>query len=87
MSVDIREALDDLIEKYRLLLEETLPTEQMRREHAHPQRLDMRAINIHLAPEDVAKVEAMAETKGLSYTVLLRVWVKERRAGEWEGLA
>jgi hypothetical protein len=44
MSVDIREALDDLIEKYRLLLEETLPTEQMRREHAHPQRLNIRHI-------------------------------------------
>ena len=68
MSVYIRKALDDLIEKYRPLLEEKPPTEQMRREHAHPQRLDMRAINIHLAPEDVAKVEAMAETKDVSST-------------------
>jgi len=42
MSADIREALDDLIEKYRPLMEETPPTEQMRREHARPKRLDIR---------------------------------------------
>lgn len=39
-----------------------------------------RAISIRLAPEDVAKVEALAEAKGLSYTALLRMWIKERLA-------
>lgn len=39
-----------------------------------------RAISIRLASEDIAKVEAMAEAKGLSYTALLRMWIKERLA-------
>jgi predicted DNA binding CopG/RHH family protein len=43
-------------------------------------RRPKRAISIRLDPEDIAKVEAMAETKGLSYTTLLRMWVKEHLA-------
>lgn len=39
-----------------------------------------RAIAIRLDPDDVAKVEAMAEAKGLSYTALLRMWIKEHLA-------
>lgn len=40
-----------------------------------------RAIAIRLDPDDVAKIEAMAETKGLSYTALVRMWIKEHLAG------
>lgn len=43
-------------------------------------RRPKRAISIRLDPEDIAKIEAMAETKGLSYTALLRMWVKEHLA-------
>lgn len=43
-------------------------------------RRPKRAISIRLDPEDIAKVEAMAEAKGLSYTTLLRMWVKEHLA-------
>ena len=39
-----------------------------------------RAIAIRLDPEDVAKIEAMAEAKGLSYTALIRMWIKEHLA-------
>jgi predicted DNA binding CopG/RHH family protein len=39
-----------------------------------------RAISIRLAHEDVAKVEALAEAKGLRHTALLRMWIKERLA-------
>ena len=37
-------------------------------------------ISIRLAHEDVAKVEALAEAKGLRHTALLRIWIKERLA-------
>lgn len=43
-------------------------------------RRPKRAISIRLDPEDIAKVEAMAEAKGLSYTTLVRMWVKEHLA-------
>lgn len=39
-----------------------------------------KAIAIRLDPEDVAKVESMAAAKGLSYTALLRMWIKEHLA-------
>lgn len=39
-----------------------------------------RAIAIRLDPDDVARIEAMAEAKGLSYTALLRMWIKEHLA-------
>ncbi len=39
-----------------------------------------RAIAIRLDPDDVAKIEAMAEAKGLNYTALLRMWIKEHLA-------
>ena len=39
-----------------------------------------RAIAIRLDPADVAKIEAMAEVKGLSYTALIRMWIKEHLA-------
>jgi hypothetical protein len=40
-------------------------------------RILPRAISISLVPDDVAKVEALAEAKGLSYTALLRMRIKE----------
>lgn len=43
-------------------------------------RRPKRAISLRLDPEDIAKIEAMAEAKGLSYTTLLRMWVKEHLA-------
>lgn len=43
-------------------------------------RRPKRAISIRLDLEDIAKIEAMAETKGLSYTTLVRMWVKEHLA-------
>jgi predicted DNA binding CopG/RHH family protein len=37
-------------------------------------------ISIRHALEDVTKVEALAEAKGLRHTALLRMWIKERLA-------
>jgi len=39
-----------------------------------------RALVIRLDPADVEKIEAMAEAKGLSYTALIRMWIKEHLA-------
>lgn len=39
-----------------------------------------RAIAIRLDPDDMVKIEAMAEAKGLSYTALIRMWIKEHLA-------
>lgn len=39
-----------------------------------------RAIAIRLDPDDVARIEAIAEAKGLSYTALIRMWIKEHLA-------
>jgi len=36
-----------------------------------------KTVAIRLDPEDIKSVEALAERKGLSYTSLLRMWIKE----------
>lgn len=43
-------------------------------------RRPKQAISIRLDPEDIAKVEAIAEAKGMSYTALLRMWIKAHLA-------
>lgn len=40
-----------------------------------------RAIAIRLDQEEIVKVEALAQRKGLSYTTLIRMWIKEHLAG------
>ncbi len=36
-----------------------------------------KAVAIRLDPDDIKSVERIAERKGLSYTSLLRMWIKE----------
>jgi predicted DNA binding CopG/RHH family protein len=36
-----------------------------------------KTIAIRLDPDDIKSVESIAERKGLSYTSLLRMWIKE----------
>ena len=36
-----------------------------------------RAITIRLDPEDIKSVEKIAQRKGLNYTSLLRMWIRE----------
>ena len=38
------------------------------------------SITIRLDPEDIGRVEEIAKKKGLGYTSLIRMWVKERLA-------
>ncbi len=40
------------------------------------------AIAIRLDPDDIKSVEVIAKRKGLSYTSLLRMWIKEHLAKE-----
>ena len=46
-----------------------------------------KTIAIRLDPDDIKKVEAIAERKGLSYTALLRMWIKEQLAKESRHIA
>jgi len=46
-----------------------------------------RAIAIRLDPSDIKSVEVIAERKGLSYTALLRMWIKEYLAKEVRRIA
>lgn len=46
-----------------------------------------KTIAIRLAPEDIEAVERIAERKGLSYTSLLRMWIKEHLAKEGQHVA
>lgn len=39
-----------------------------------------KAVTIRLDPDDVKKVEKIAAKKGLNYTTLIRMWVKEHLA-------
>jgi predicted DNA binding CopG/RHH family protein len=39
-----------------------------------------RAIALRLDPDDIAKIETLAAAKGLNYTALLRMWIKEHLA-------
>ena len=41
-----------------------------------------KTVAIRLDPEDIKAVEKIAERKGLSYTSLLRMWIKEYLAKE-----
>lgn len=41
-----------------------------------------KAVTIRLDPVDIKSVERIAERKGLSYTTLLRMWIKEYLAKE-----
>lgn len=40
------------------------------------------AVAIRLDPDDIKSVETIAQQKGLSYTALLRMWIKEYLAKE-----
>jgi predicted DNA binding CopG/RHH family protein len=46
-----------------------------------------KTIALRLDPEDIKRVEHLAERKGLSYTSLLRMWIKEHLAQEAENRA
>lgn len=46
-----------------------------------------KTIAIRLDPSDIKSVEAIAERKGLSYTALLRMWIKEYLAKEKRQIA
>ena len=41
-----------------------------------------KTIAIRLDPDDIKSVEKIAERKGLSYTSLLRMWIKEHLSRE-----
>jgi predicted DNA binding CopG/RHH family protein len=43
-----------------------------------------KTIALRLDPEDIKTVEHLAERKGLNYTSLLRMWIKEQLAKEAE---
>jgi len=46
-----------------------------------------RTIAIRLDPDDIKSVEIIAERKGLSYTSLLRMWIKEHLTKETRDIA
>jgi predicted DNA binding CopG/RHH family protein len=39
-----------------------------------------KSITVRLDPEDIARVGEIAEKKGLNYTALIRMWIKEHLA-------
>ncbi len=41
-----------------------------------------RTVAVRLDPDDIKSVEKIAERKGLSYTSLLRMWIKEHLGKE-----
>lgn len=41
-----------------------------------------KTVAVRLDPEDIQFVESIAERKGLSYTALIRMWIKEQLARE-----
>ena len=41
-----------------------------------------KTVAIRLAPEDIKAVEQIAERMGLSYTSLIRMWIKEQLSKE-----
>lgn len=45
-------------------------------------RRPKRTVALRLDPVDIESVERIAEKKGLSYTALLRMWIKEHLAIE-----
>ena len=46
-----------------------------------------RTVAIRLDPEDIKTVERIAERMGLSYTSLLRMWIKEHLAKQGQHVA
>jgi len=44
-------------------------------------------VAIRLDPDDINSVEKIAELKGLSYTALLRMWIKEQLTKELKRVA
>jgi predicted DNA binding CopG/RHH family protein len=46
-----------------------------------------KTIAIRLDPDDIKSVEVIAQRKGLSYTSLLRMWIKEHLASETKSIA
>lgn len=46
-----------------------------------------KTVAIRLDPADIKSVEVIAERKGLSYTALLRMWIKEYLAKEKRQIA
>lgn len=46
-----------------------------------------RTVAIRLDPDDIKSVEVIAERKGLSYTALLRMWIKEYLSKEARRIA
>lgn len=46
-----------------------------------------KTITIRLDPNDIKAVEKIAEFKGLSYTLLLRMWIKEHLSKEIKRVA
>jgi len=45
-------------------------------------RRPKKTVALRLDPVDIKSVERIAEHKGLSYTALLRMWIKEHLANE-----
>src|SRR5574340_1237939 len=46
-----------------------------------------KTVALRLDPADIKSVEAIAKKKGLSYTALLRMWIKEHLAKEAKRVA
>jgi predicted DNA binding CopG/RHH family protein len=46
-----------------------------------------KTVALRLDPDDIKSVEKIAERKGLSYTSLLRMWIKENLAREVKHVA
>lgn len=46
-----------------------------------------KTVAIRLDPDDIKSVEKIAELKGLSYTSLLRMWIKEHLSKETKRVA
>lgn len=62
--------------------------------HRDTQEADMvfikrpkKTVAVRLDPQDIKSVEAIAEQKGLSYTSLIRMWIKEHLAKESRRIA
>lgn len=53
-------------------------TEEAKVKFIRPQKTQ---VTFRLDPEDVKKLKKIADHKGLSYTSLVRMWIKEKLAG------
>ncbi len=54
-------------------------TEEAQIKFIRPQKTQ---VTFRLDPHDVKRIKEIAQEKGLSYTALVRMWVKERLAGQ-----